>query len=240
MSAVLATFIIGLAFFIESAIGFGGGLVAIPLLGLLMPLSVAVPLVSVFQFCVGLLILRIYKDIDWRLVVRFMPGVLLGTIAGFYSLKHFNEDYVRIFLALFVLSYLLYRHKTRATIKLPDSLSIAGLFSIAGGWIMGLIGTGGPLYVIYFQSFARSPRSFRASLIFAFFLTHILRLPGYYFSGLFSAGVWQVVIWTFPVFLLCLWAGHHYHYKIPEKAFHKLVTLLLSGAALSLLLKAVF
>lgn len=240
MNAALAVLVIGFAFFIESATGFGGGLVATPLLGLFMPLSVVVPLISIFQFFVSILVIRIYKDIDWRLVAQFMPGVLIGTVAGFYSLKHFNEDYVRIILALFVLSYLLYRQKAAKAVKIPNSPWLSGVLGIAGGWIMSLTGTGGPLYVIYFQSFAKSPRNFRASLIFAFLLTHILRLPGYYFSGLLSADIWQIVIWTFPVFLLCLWMGHHYHYKIPEQTFHKLVTVLLLGAALSLLLKALF
>lgn len=53
---IAATIIIALAFFGESIFGFGGGLIAIPLLSLLIGVKDAVTLVLIFQLLMGLMI----------------------------------------------------------------------------------------------------------------------------------------------------------------------------------------
>src|SRR5258708_33640020 len=65
-TALLAAIIIAIAFFGESIFGFGGGLISIPLLSLLIGVKGAVTLVLIFQLLTGLLIWKSYKHIDWK------------------------------------------------------------------------------------------------------------------------------------------------------------------------------
>ena len=70
---VLTAIIIAVAFFAQSLLGFGGGLLCIPLISLYMPIQDAVSLVMVFQFSMGLLIFKTYKDISWQPIFKMLP-----------------------------------------------------------------------------------------------------------------------------------------------------------------------
>lgn len=58
---IFCTIIILVAFGGEALFGFGGGLVAVPLLSLVIDVRDAVVLVSVLQFLIGFLIIKNYR-----------------------------------------------------------------------------------------------------------------------------------------------------------------------------------
>lgn len=235
---LIPALIIGFAFFVESTLGFGGGLVAIPLLGFIFPMSKAVALAAVFQLLMGFLTVKTYRDVAWERWKRFLPGMIVGVLAGSVSIQYFNDDFVRVFLALLIIAYLA-RSRLRKTyglitIKNTDALSFCG------GWIMGLIGAGGPLYVVYFREHTSGLKAFRASLIMAFLVTNCLRIPGYLSTGAMDADVLKTAAFALPGFLLALWGGQVLHDRIPVGAFHAFVDILLLVSSLSLITKALF
>jgi len=66
MTVWLIVGIITLAFLGEAMFGFGGGLIAVPLLSLLLGVKEAVTLVLIFQVLMGFLLIRCYRDIAWK------------------------------------------------------------------------------------------------------------------------------------------------------------------------------
>src|SRR5665213_1550288 len=147
---VLAPAIISIAFFGESIFGFGGGLIAIPLLSLLLGVRDAVTWVLIFQPFMGLLVWQSYARIDWKAARPMMPGVLIGTIVGTLLLSKASISFLQLFLAASILLFLIktvwfkgftFGHKSNA-----GSAAAAGL---SGGLFQGLIGTGGPVLTMY-------------------------------------------------------------------------------------------
>lgn len=84
------TFVVILAFGGEALFGFGGGMVAVPLLSLVLDVKEAVMLVSIFQFFVGFLILKNYKQVAWHIIPPMMIGMIIGVAIGVHSLAFFD------------------------------------------------------------------------------------------------------------------------------------------------------
>ncbi len=63
--------------------GFGSGVIATPLLTLVLPLSTTAPLITVIGFFVSLRqAVRDWPLIQWRSVAVFIPGSLVGVALG--------------------------------------------------------------------------------------------------------------------------------------------------------------
>jgi len=231
--------IIPFAFFIQAVMGFGGGLIATPLLALFNPVSESVTFILFFQFSMGLLLFKIYKDIDWKVLVPFIPGMFFGTLAGLYSLAYMNADYIRIILSLFIIFYIINNRLNPTFItKLIERLG-THVVSFAAGWLSGLVGMGAPLYVIYFKERIKEPKQFRASIVAVLFFANVVRLPVSFAAGFVSFEMIQLIILGFPLFLFSLWVGHKVYNHIPEKIFSNLVMTLLLGSVLSLMTKVI-
>ena len=79
---LIAIPIICFSFFTQAAFGFGGGLIAISLLSLFLDAKDAVVMVMFFQFLIGLLIFKLWKEVDKPTLIRLAPGLAIGTLAG--------------------------------------------------------------------------------------------------------------------------------------------------------------
>lgn len=234
----LSALIIALAFFINFLMGFGAGLISVPLLGIYMPMADAVSLVMLFQFLTGAAILKIYKQVDWQKIIALAPSSFIGVIIGVFSLKYVNDDYVRLFLAVFILIYLvksqLGRDYIGATVKKLGTHG-AGLI---GGLIGGLVGMGAPFYVVFFRENGAQGSVFRANMIVILFLSYVTRLPLSFGIGVVDVTLLKDFLIILPAFVVAAVAGQKLHVKIPEKLFHNVTDGLLIVSSLSLIAKA--
>jgi uncharacterized membrane protein YfcA len=103
---ILVPLIISVAFFGESIFGFGGGLIAIPPLSILLGVREAVTLVLVFQLLTGLLIYHSYVHINWKAAKPMSLTVIAGTIAGTLLLAYASVTILQLTLATFIILFL--------------------------------------------------------------------------------------------------------------------------------------
>lgn len=238
MLVSMTILVISAAFFGEALYGFGGGLVAIPLLSLFLGVRDAVILTLFFQLLFGLLILRVHHEVDWKSIKPVLPGLVLGTFLGTVSLSFFPDSILRFILGGLILLYLLKEIRLRSfTISNPARIWIASLFGFFSGWLQGAIGSGGPPLVVYLSELRLEKTAFRASIIAFLFAANILRVVFSGSLGLFNQHVLTAAIPVLPFFLLALWAGQHYHPAIPEKYYRSAIYVVLFLSALTLLLK---
>ncbi|MCB1532019.1 MAG: sulfite exporter TauE/SafE family protein [Alphaproteobacteria bacterium] len=230
--------IIAFGFFVQATMGFGAALISVSILSIFFPIADMVTLVLVFQFMsAGLLTIANRKDVEWRRVFSLMPLTVVGLVFGVLCLKYVNEDYVRIFLAGYILLYLLSARFALNVFKLiVDKSGIHGT-GFMGGSLMGLIGMGGPPYAIYLKENTKTHTKFRADLLAIFLVVNIIRLPLSFSIDVASEAIWMMALYTAPFFLFAIWAGHKLHVRIPESIFKIGIDLLLFGSALSLLTK---
>src|SRR5258708_7048078 len=137
---ILTTLIITIAFFGESIFGFGGGLIAVPLLSILLGVKIAVTVVLMFQLCMGLLIFGSYKHTNLKLLLPMTITLVAGTIIGTYTLSVVSDSFLRIFLAISIFLFLAksFFFKGFDFMKQNEKMwgNIAGLF---GGLFQGII-----------------------------------------------------------------------------------------------------
>ena len=231
-------FVITLSFFLSASVGFGAGLIAIPILALIIDTSQAITLVLFFQLLQGVLVFFNYKVADWPLLKKILPGIVIGTVVGTMFIAYLPQAIVSLFLGVIVLLYTVRSmmhftigHKTIQ--KVPTSF--AGLL---GGVIHGAFGVGGSVFVIYYKEMIKSRVSFRASLFVTFFICNFIRLFISVPTGLVTDELLFLVMVSFIPFLLALYIGQKLHDQIHEKLLKHIIDGLLLLSSVSLIVKS--
>ncbi len=221
------------AYVVRGMCGFGSGLIAIPLLSLFLPLTLAVPLVVVLDFLAsaGHGISNRHA-IAWREVGRLLPFGLMGVALGL-SVFHLVDPLVlRRAMGAFVLLYALYSLWSPQVGKAsPWWAAPAG---IGGGSIGTLFGTGGPFYVTYLKARGLSKEAFRPTFATLFLLDASARIAGYVGTRIAEVGLLQWLAAGVPLMMVAMYVGGHIHTRISAIAFGRAISalLVLSGIAL--------
>jgi uncharacterized membrane protein YfcA len=135
--------------FTQGVTGFGFGLLAIPLLSLLIDIKTAVPLCSLLGMLItGYLTLRLRKHIDRRKILPLLFGCIPGVAAGTLVLKKAPAELLSLLMGIMLIGYALYRLYGK---QQPRSIHarwgyVAGFFT---GAIASAFSAGGPPTIIY-------------------------------------------------------------------------------------------
>jgi len=233
--AVLAT---SLSFFGESIFGFGGGLLSIPILSLLLGVRDGVTFILIFQLLMGVLIFQIHKDIRWRIAIPVTIGLTGGAIIGTFALSVLSDDFLRKLLAVIIVIFL------TKMVLLPrldfgnlHNRFWGGAAGLVGGWVQGVIGTGGPVFTMYLTATIPEKALFRATLIYVLFATSVVRIAFSIPRGLVTPHILSLALITLPFFLAAVFAGSRVHKHIPDTYYRYAIYAILSLSALSLLIK---
>lgn len=238
MSVWLIVGIIMLAFLGEAMFGFGAGLIAVPLVSLLLGVKEGVTLVLIFQVLMGFLLIRCYRDIAWKAVGLLGVGLVIGSVIGTVSLVLVKESVLRLILAAFIFLFLAKSFFFKdLSFKKGGSGMLGGIAGALGGLFHGMIGTGGPPFVMYLSEIKIDKAAFRATLILLLFSCNVLRVIAYGSMGLFTESILKASLPALPFFGVALVVGHRIHHLISEKVYRYSVYTLLFAAAVSLTLK---
>lgn len=235
--ALWAFAILSLAFFIRGIAGFGSGLIAIPLLALLLPLQVVVPVMALLDYLAAAAHgIRHRERIQWRDLWPLLPFTLAGSLSALYLLHHADTEHLKAWLGGFVLLYALYSLSGVAPHR-QHSRRWAAPGGALGGLVGTLFGTGGPFYVIYLHLRALGKPEFRATVAAIFLIDGAIRLTGYAATGLIDRHTLLLMLAGLPVMLAAMYLGGHVHTSISQRNFTRLISLLLLGSGLALLLR---
>jgi len=225
------------AYGIRGIVGFGSGLIAIPLLALILPLPLVVPAVALTDYLASASQgIGNRRDILWSALIPLVPFLLTGVAVALYLFRQVDPGLLTRSLGVFVICYagytLLGLHPGR--IARPHwAAPLGGLGAMVGT----LFGTGGPFYVAYLQLWGPSKGQFRATAATAFLIEGSTRMSGYLVAGFFTRDALLLFVMALPLAALGLYAGHHVHTSLGEAAFRRLIGVLLLGSGLALLLR---
>ena len=151
-SLLAAQAIVLFAFFFRSFSGFGGALLSIPLLALLFPLKFIVPVESVLEVALSLLLVpAAIRKVDRANLLRLLGGAVPGSLLGVYFLDSLGDRHLEMILGIVIIGVALSLLR-RAPSSAPLSNRWGLPAGIAGGILGGLFGTSGPAYVAYLSS----------------------------------------------------------------------------------------
>lgn len=239
MFTAFVLLIIFVAFFTQAIIGFGGGLIAIPLLSLFLLPTDAVTIVLIFQICMVILAIKDRYKIDFSVIKKISIGTIVGCILGVFLIDFLAPDTVRLALGVFVLLYVLKDVSLKVTALFNKIATLPAIILGGGaGAIQGAFGMGGPLYVVYFNQLILDKTILRSTLIATFFVANTVRLIVSFSSNMISLDLLFDLVFYLPVFAVSLWLGNIMHTRLSQAFFRRLMQFMLIVSSLSLLVKA--
>jgi uncharacterized protein len=230
--------VIFLATLIRSTLGFGEALVAVPLLALRTPVSVAAPLAVLVSIVVaGIVVVQDWRRIEVRsargLILASLPGIPLGVLL----LATANDHVVRLILGLVIIAFSIQALTFGNTRRLEQDhagwLMACGFLS---GVLGGAYGMNGPPLAVYGALRRWSPQQFRATLQGYFLPVSLVGLAGYLVVGLWDAAVTRYFLWSLPGVAVAIALGRSINRRIQSDRFARFVYagLVLIGAVLLL------
>lgn len=234
---VISILILASAYTFRGITGFGSGLIAIPLLTLSMPLTFVVPCINVLDVSASLVHgWRHRQHTQWHELLAVLPFTAIGVLVALYLLKSLHPDVLVHVLGFFILLFAIY-NLIGPDIQQHCSRLWASLAGSFGGMIGTLFGTGGPLYVIYFQLRGLPKSTFRSTIATLFLLDGGMRFSGYVASGFYTREmVWWIML-AFPVMASGLFVGGRIHTSISQRQFQRAIGVLLIVSGIALLTK---
>src|SRR3989338_5170070 len=210
-----------LGFFIESIIGFGGGLIAYAILGFFMDTKNMILSGLYIGTCASAYILITdHKSFSKKIFFLSLPVCFLGTIIGVIIFTKLNSETILLIFA--ILSIIL-------SIKVIffDKIKIPKLFKnlllSIGGISHGLFGIGGPFVVNAVKEEFKNKSELRSTMAVFFVALNIVRFCQLFIQKTITIGFFTDVWWTiFPVFI-AIFFGFKAHLRISENIFKKLV-----------------
>jgi len=220
--------------FVGICAGFGGGLTAMPLITMVLPLKMAAPMSVMVGTATALYATWLSrKETDWKSALVLIVFSLAGIPVGLYALSYLPDHIMKIGLGAFIILYSFY---SLFIPRLPvyDKRWIAAPMGAIAGALGAAFSTNGPPVVMYGMLRNLAPAAFRGTLNAFFTANNIAIIGGLATSGILTLSTVKLVMFCIPTMILGSLVGQYVHKRISVKVFRLMVFLLLiaSGAML--------
>ena len=235
--------VLGVVFFatlIRSTFGFGEGLIAVPLLALIIPVGIAALIVVLLSITVAAIVVAQ----DWRKIHVRSTGWLLaptfvGIPLGIALLTSTHQGLVKAMLAIVIIAFAGYSLVGKKPPELHrDSHVWLLLCGFCAGVLGGAYGMNGPPLVMYGAMRRWSPQHFRATLQGYFLPASVVAMVGYWLAGLWVPAVTHYYLISLPVALPAIFLGRVINHRIRGDKFLVYVHGGLVGVGMLLLIQA--
>jgi len=236
-AAAFAAAVLLVAYTVRGIAGFGSGLIAIPLLTLLLPLTLVVPLVVLLDF-VGSAGQGWHNRlrVSWRDLLPLLPFTIAGVLAALWLLDGLDAALLRRALGVFVLGYGAWQLSPLPALRTTRWSSLP--YGLMGGLVGTLFGTGGPFYVVYLSMRGLEKEALRASFATWFLVDGTLRLGGYAAFGFIGRDTLSAILLALPFAGLGLLVGGRIHTGLSQDVFRRVISVLLVLSGVALLVKS--
>jgi uncharacterized membrane protein YfcA len=239
-TAVYSAAVVFVAYLVRGIAGFGSGMIAVPLLTLIAPITAVVPVVVSLDY-IGSASqsVRNLHDIAWREQAVLVPFMLTGILGGLYLFTMVPTWVLAKTLGIVVIAFGIYQ-----LLPLPLGLRPAGgsrivaaCCGVLGGLLGTLFGTGGPFYAMYLNMRALDRTAFRATFALNFLIDGGIRLIAYAVLGLISRETFLHIAAALPIAAAGLFAGGRIQTGLSQRTFVQIIGMVLLGGGIALLLR---
>ncbi|MCB9134442.1 MAG: sulfite exporter TauE/SafE family protein [Anaerolineales bacterium] len=223
--------------------GLGGtaGALATPLMALVMPADQVIGLMlPILMVADVFAVASHWKRWDGRLVAWMIPGAVVGVTIGTYFITNAPTATLKMMLGIIVLLFAVYKlfekRLFRNAVYAPRDVHgiIAGTVA---GFSSALAHTGGPPVSIYLLLRRVQPRIFNATSALFFTILNWIKVPYYFYAGLFDFEQMKSLLWLLPLLPLGVWGGKYLADKISREAFERVIVVFLVVTAVLLILE---
>lgn len=235
MTPALIAACVFIGYFLESIFGFGGTILSISMLSMVVDFKDAIKIVMFASFLASLfIILSDHKSFSWRHFGRIMVISVPATILGTYLFDYLSSNLLlKIFGALLIAFSVQSLFIPNA--ELPKILRKPMLFF--GGILQGMYGTGGPATLLGYRDNFDNKSQLRTIMAAYFMVGNLVRMIQLYIQGALDVDMAIESWWLIPTLFIAVFGGHRIHTTISDTLFKKGVSILLLIAGISFLIK---
>ena len=227
------------ATFVRSTLGFGEALIAVPLLALVMPVTVAAPVAALVSITVALIVVvQDWRHVQWRSAARLVLSTLFGIPLGLLLLTRAPEPVVKCVLGIVISGFALYALRGGAGWRLANDAT-GWVFGLAAGVLGGAYGMNGPPLAVYGVMRRWTPQEFRATLQGYFFPASAMGMAGYWAVGLWTHSVNRLYVNSLPLVIAAIVLGRIVNKRISGRGFQTAVYMGLLIVGLVLVLQVI-
>lgn len=226
--------------FAKGLVGFGAPLIMVPLFGLWMPMTVAVPLGMLLALISTLpMFPMVGRAIRLRRDLPPATSFMLGILVGVQLLLVLPEATLRLLLGAVLLAFVIYVFLRPAAPREPPPWTAREILILASfggiqGVLAGAVG-GGAIPLIPYLALRYPPAQMRAMLVVVFTLGTSAQTLGYAAVGLIGLDVLTMAALSLPGMFVGLYAGNAIHHRVNPAFFGRVIAALLVLPALRML-----
>lgn len=237
--AVLAVFIVALS---KSGLVGSLGLVAVPMLSLVMPARDAAGMMLPLLLVMDAIAIWTYrKDCDWRILRIMLPGAAVGTLIGWALWSVVSDAMVLLFVGIvtmiFILDALLPLRKKLE--GLPPSRPWGAFWGGFAGFTSFISHTGGPPFQIYTLPQKLPPVTYAGTTAFFFAIVNTAKLIPYFFLGQLNVSNLTHAAILAPLAVVGVIIGVYLVRRISVKRFYQISYWLVFLLAIKLIIDGV-
>lgn len=226
--AAIVAFLIGLS---KGGLGGTAGALATPMMALVLPADQVIGLILPILMLADIFAVALH----WRrwnrnLILLLLPGSIVGVTIGTLFITNAPTATLRTLLGIIVLLFALYKIFERRILRTIayESRNWHGLLAgTVTGFSSALAHTGGPPVSIYLLMQKVTPAVFIATSALFFFILNWIKVPYYFYAGLFDFDRLAQIAWLMPLVPLGVWTGRWAAYKVDRPTFERIIVGLL-------------
>jgi uncharacterized membrane protein YfcA len=236
LMTALVAFMIGLA---KGGLGGTLGALATPLMALVMPADQVIGLVLPILMLADVFAVALHwRRWEMKYVWLLLPGAVAGVTIGTLFITNAPTRALQVGLGVIILLFAVYRVFERLIL---GSLKYQGrdwhglLAGSVAGFSSALAHTGGPPVSIYLLMQDVTPRLFIATSALFFLILNWIKVPYYFYAGLFDFDRLWAIAWLMPLVPLGVWVGRWAGDRVDKDTFNWVITALLAISAVLLI-----
>ncbi|MFC6632990.1 sulfite exporter TauE/SafE family protein [Microbulbifer taiwanensis] len=217
----------------KSGFAGGAGVVAVPLLALVMPVPLAVFLMLPLLLAMDIKTVQYYwRHADWVQLKSIVPAAVAGITVGGLLLGRLPEDWLKLLLGILSIVFALWQ---RLAPLLGAMKGAAWLWGGISGLTSTLIHAGGPPINIYLIARQLPKLDWLATAGIFFGIMNAVKVIPYLLTGDWTRDLFLMSLLLLPVALAGVWLGRQIQGRISERQFALCCRALLLASGILLL-----
>jgi uncharacterized membrane protein YfcA len=237
MTMYIVLIIVGfIAGFLSGSVGFGGGMILLPVITYFYGVEVAVPVSTIAQLLSNLSRVVIgWKKIDWKAVGYFLILAVPFTALGAFGFAHAPKKPMTVILCVFLIIFAIWKLVGKKDLPRRKGTMIIG--GGVTGLLNGLLGISGPLSSAVFLSWNLAPVAYIASEATAAATMHIIKAIVYNKLDLMDGRIFLNGIFIGIFMIFGNWLAMKVIGKISNKIYKRIVAALMIVVSLILIIQ---
>ena len=227
-----------LAGFLSGSVGFGGGMILLPVITSFYGVEVAVPVAAVAQILSNMSRVAMgFKHIDWKAAGRFLILAVPFTALGAFGFAKSPKGPMTVALGVFLIVFAVLKIRGRMNLPHRPATMIAG--GGITGLVNGLLGVSGPLSSAVFLTLDLPPLSYIASEATTATIMHIVKTIVYGKMNLVSEEIVLSGLMIGCAMMLGNFVAMRCIKNADKKRYQKVVALIMIIASLWLIVSSI-